>query len=163
MLSAARAMRTFLREWRVLVGLGLAAVAVAAMAVVWLAPRTDVPTQFWLLPLDRVYVGDREIRVVRVDYGPGLRGVSSLGGLDAALFVLDGVASPGNGMGMDGVIIPLDVVFFAPDGRYVERFTMPICESEPCQGYVPPAPWQFALEGPAGSLAWVSEEMTLRR
>lgn len=145
-----------------LVGLALAGVVVAATAG-WLASRADVPTQFWLLPLDRVSVGDRELRVVRVTYSQGLRGVSSLGGLDGALFVLDNVASSGSGMGMDDVVIPLDVAFFAPDGRFVERLTMPICDPQPCPGYTPSAPWQFAIEGTAGSLGWIKQEMVLRR
>jgi len=66
-------------------------------------------------------------------------------------------------MGMDDVVIPLDVAFFAPDGRFIERFTMPVCDSEPCTAYVPSAPWQFAIEAPAGSLAWITDTMILRR
>jgi hypothetical protein len=40
-----------------------------AFAVAWLVPRTDVPTQFRLVPLNNASIGDREILVVNYRAG----------------------------------------------------------------------------------------------
>jgi uncharacterized membrane protein (UPF0127 family) len=134
------------------------------LAGLWLAPRADVPVRFWLSPISVVRVADRELRVVHVEYASGLRHVESLGGLDGALFQFDEPLPTRKGMGMAGTLIPLDVVFFDPAGRAIERFTMPVCTTPSgCPGYFPGQPWQFAIEAPAGALAWVGEGAQLRR
>jgi uncharacterized membrane protein (UPF0127 family) len=152
------------RSRRVQGAIAIVAVVVSAIGVVaWVAPRLEVPARFWLAPVSTVRVDDRELRVVEVDYASGLRGVDSLGGLDGALFVLPQVMSEGHGMGMRGTLIDLDVAFFDPDGRFVGRHTMAVCETQVCPAYRPTAPWQFAIEAPAGALAWIGEGSVLRR
>jgi uncharacterized membrane protein (UPF0127 family) len=138
-------------------------VVLVAVAVIWVGPRLDVPVRFWGSPLPVVTVDGRELRVVEVEYASGLRHVDSLGGLDGALFRFDRPLSIGNGMGMAGTLIDLDVVFFDPNGRAIDRFTMTVCETQDCPGYYPSRPWQFAIEAPAGALDWVEEGAELRR
>ena len=140
---------------RVAAGIGLAAVAIVVLGLLWVAPRVGVPTEFWFSPIETVTVDGRELRVVRVDYAQGLRGVRSLGNLDGALFALDQVAPTDAGMGMDDTLMPLDVVFFDPDGRFIVRHTMPVCHSTDCSVFFSNRPWQFAIEAPAESLAWM--------
>ncbi len=145
-------------------GLALVAILVGLIAAgAWVAPRLDVPTEFWLAPIETVWVDGRQLRVVRVGYNQGLREVETLGGLDGALFVLDQVAGTDAGMGMFDTRIPLDVVFFDPAGRFITRYTMPVCESEDCPGFYPTRPWQFAIEAPAGDLSWIAGTATLTR
>jgi uncharacterized membrane protein (UPF0127 family) len=144
---------------------GLAVVAVSFTVAIgsWVAPRLDVPTQFWLSPIETVSIEGRDLRVVRVRYAQGLRGISTLGGLDGALFALDEVASTQAGMGMFDTLIPLDVVFFDETGRFIDRQTMPVCLSENCPVFRPSRPWQFAIEAPAASLSWVPTDAVLSR
>jgi uncharacterized membrane protein (UPF0127 family) len=140
----------------------IAAVLVGVTAS-WVVPRLDVPIPFWLSPIETVAVGDRNLRVVRVTFAQGLRAVPTLGGLDAALFVLDSPAPTTAGMGMDEVLVPLDVVFFDRDGRFTDRFLMPTCATDACPAYFPTRPWQFAIEAPAGELEWIPDDALLVR
>jgi uncharacterized membrane protein (UPF0127 family) len=144
-------------------GILLAAVVATIVVGVWTVPRIGVPGRFWLVPLETVSVAGRDLRVARVTYAQGLREVETLGTLDAALFVLDEPASAEAGMGMDGTRMPLDVVFFDPGGRFLVRHTMPVCAADDCPGYFPTAAWQFAIEGPAGSLSWIPADAHLAR
>ncbi|HET9346267.1 MAG TPA: DUF192 domain-containing protein [Candidatus Limnocylindrales bacterium] len=126
-----------------------------AVTVTWVVPRLDVPVQFWASPLRVVTVDGRELRVIEVEYASGLRHVDSLGGLDGALFRFDQPLSTGKGMGMAGTLMDLDVVFFDPEGRAIDRHTMTVCVTQDCPGYYPSRPWQYAIEAPAGALEWV--------
>ena len=128
-----------------------------AVTASWIAPRLDIPVRFWGNPVRVVTVDGRELRVVEVEYQSGLRHVDSLLGLDGALFRFDRPLSTGKGMGMAGTLMDLDVVFFDPDGRAIERHTMTVCRTQDCPGYYPSRPWQFAIEAPAGALEWVQE------
>ena len=133
------------------------------VAAFWVVPRLDAPPRFWGSEIETVEVGGRTLRLVRVDYQSGLRGVDSLGGLDGALFVLPRTMSTGHGMGMDRVLMPLDVAFFDPAGRFVDRQTMTLCDPGACPGYYPDGEWRFAIEAPAGELSWIDEGSVLRR
>jgi uncharacterized membrane protein (UPF0127 family) len=126
-------------------------------------PRLDIPPRFWGSAIETVEVDGRVLRLVHVDYQNGLRGVSSLGGLDGALFVLPRAMSTGHGMGMDRVLMPLDVAFFDPAGLFVSRHTMALCDAGACPGYYPDGDWQLAIEAPAGELSWIDEGSVLRR
>jgi uncharacterized membrane protein (UPF0127 family) len=137
--------------------------ALVAGLALFVSPRLGVPVQFWFAPTESISIGGRDLRVLRVAYGQGLRGVESLGDLEGALFVRSRVAGTDEGMGMEGVTMPLDVVFFDADGRFVDRHTMPICVNEPCDAYYPRRPWQFAIEAPARSLSWISTSAVLTR
>ncbi|HEX5013750.1 MAG TPA: DUF192 domain-containing protein [Candidatus Limnocylindrales bacterium] len=138
-------------------------VLLADVVAFWVVPRFDIPPEFWGSEIETVDVDARELRLVRVDYQDGLRNVASLGGLDGALFVLPRTMTTGHGMGMDRVLMPLDVVFFDAAGRFVDRHTMDLCEPGACPGYYPGGEWQFAIEAPAGALSWIGEGSVLRR
>jgi len=132
-------------------------------AGLWATGRLDVPPQFWASDIETVDVDGRQLRLVHVGYADGLRNTPSLGALDGALFVLPETMSAGHGMGMDRVLIPLDVAFFDPAGQFIDRHTMALCTSGSCPGYYPRRAWQFAIEAPAGALAWMKEGSVLRR
>jgi uncharacterized membrane protein (UPF0127 family) len=140
----------------------VALVASAAVSLFWLSPRLDVPVQLWASAIRVVSVDGRQLRVAEVEYSSGLRHVPSLGGLDGALFAFDTVLTTDKGMGMAGTLIPLDVVFFDPEGRFIDRYTMPVCETQECPGYFPRRPWQYAIEAPAGTLDWIDEGSQLQ-
>jgi len=141
----------------------VAVVVVVGLQAAWVASRLDIPMRFWLSQLSTISIDGRQLRVVHVDYQSGLREVPSLGALDGALFELPSTMSSGHGMGMDRVLIPLDVAFFDSNGRFVDRYTMAVCSTGNCPGYYPTRSWQFAIEAPAGELAWVTEGSVLRR
>lgn len=84
----------------------------------------------------------------------GLMGVTDLGGLDGMLFVFQ-VDSDG-GFWMKNTLIPLDIVFFAADGGFVDSLTMAPCTEDPCPTYRPGGSYRYALEAPAGDLAFVT-------
>jgi uncharacterized membrane protein (UPF0127 family) len=135
---------------------------IAAFALV-VSPWLGVPARFWFAPIEAVSIDGRDLRVVRVDYGQGLREVESLGDLDGALFVRSRVAGTDEGMGMEGARMSLDVVFFDADGVFIDRYTMPVCEVEACEDFYPGRPWKYAIEAPAGSLVWISASALLTR
>ena len=80
-------------------------------------------------------------------------GVTDLGGLDGMLFVFQ-VDSDG-GFWMKNTLIPLDIVFFTADGGFVDSLTMAPCTEDPCPVYRPRGAYRYALEAPAGDLAYV--------
>lgn len=149
---------------RLVLGTILLATLVAAIGSgSWLIPRLGTPASFWFAPIETVFVAGKPLRLVRVEYGQGLRDVPTLGNLDGAIFVFDHALSAENGMGMDAVLMPLDVAFFDPDGHLIDQFTMPLCTDDPCDGAVPSREWQFAIEAPAGSLGWLPDGAHLER
>lgn len=101
-----------------------------------------------------VVVDGRELTVALAataeERSQGLRLVDDLGDLDGMLFTWGGetVASR---FTMEGTLIPLDIVFFAADGSFVDGFTMTPCSAAPCPSYAATAPYAYALETPAGS------------
>ena len=54
---------------------------------------------------------------------------------------------------MKDTLIPLDVLYFDADGRYVSAATMPPCQTDPCSNYASARPAKTALEVPAGFVA----------
>lgn len=109
-------------------------------------------------------LGEVAVRNVTVDGAPltvavadtsdersqGLRGVDDLGDLDGMLFVWDGDTVTSR-FTMAGTLIDLDIAFFDVEGRFVDGFTMPACDAEPCPTYAASAPYAYALETPAGA------------
>jgi uncharacterized membrane protein (UPF0127 family) len=85
--------------------------------------------------------------------GPdGMRGRLDFGGADGMLFDLEGDVSPSAvAFVMDGVSVPLAIAWFAADGSFVGRTAMTPCPAEPCQRYVAPAPFRWAIEARAGA------------
>ena len=84
----------------------------------------------------------------------GLMGVTDLGSLDGMLFVFP-VDSDG-GFWMKNTLIPLDIDFFTADGGFVDSLTMAPCTEDPCPTYRPVGSYRYALEAPAGDLAFVT-------
>lgn len=54
---------------------------------------------------------------------------------------------------MKNTLIPLDIIFFNAEGESIYVTTMEPCTQDPCPGYGPDAPAQWALELPAGFAA----------
>lgn len=84
----------------------------------------------------------------------GLMGVADLGSLDGMLFVFP--ADSDGGFWMKNTLIPLDIVFFTADGGFVDSLTMAPCTEDPCPTYRPGGSYRYALEAPAGDLAFVT-------
>ena len=89
----------------------------------------------------------------------GLMGVTDLGGLDGMLFVFQ--ADGNGGVWMKNTLIPLDIVFFTADGGFVDSLTMVPCVEDPCPTYRPSGAYRYALEAPAGDLAFVTPSARL--
>ena len=76
--------------------------------------------------------------------GRGLMGVTDLGGLDGMAFVYDEPRT--TSFTMRNTLLPLTIVFYGPDGRYLDAFDMEPCEAEPCPSYPTPEGFTVAVE-----------------
>lgn len=110
-----------------------------------------------------ITVGGRELTVAVAETpdqrSQGLMGVTDLGGLDGMLFVFQ--ADSSGGFWMKNTVIPLDIVFFTADGGFVDALTMAPCTEDPCPTYRPNGSYRYALEAPAGDLAFVTSTARL--
>jgi len=139
--------------------LGAAALAAAVLAGCASAAPSDssatVPDSLRGLALTTASLDGRRLVVAVADTNAarqrGLMGVADLGSLDGLLFSYP--AAVETSFHMLDVPIPLDIAFFAPDGRLEAVLAMAVCEAEPCPSYRSPAPFRWALEAPAGDLA----------
>jgi uncharacterized membrane protein (UPF0127 family) len=118
-----------------------------------------VPTALRSFGLADLRVGTEAYTVAVADasdeWGRGLAGVDDLGPIDGLLFAFpEPVEAP---FFMKGATIPLDIAFFAEDGRCLGVQSMPLCAADPSPTYRAPAPYRWALEAPAGGLAGVAE------
>jgi len=104
-----------------------------------------------------ITVGDRAMTVAVAgtpeEREQGLMGVTDLEGLDGMLFVFPTDAD--TGFWMKDTLIPLDIAFFDVAGGFVDRFTMQPCTGDPCPTYEAAGSYRYALEAPAGTLAFV--------
>ncbi len=89
----------------------------------------------------------------------GLMGVTDLGGLDGMLFVFEEATD--GGFWMKDTLIALDIAFFEAGGAFVDGFTMEPCAEDPCPVYHPTGTYRYAVETPAGDLAFVGEGSVL--
>jgi len=85
--------------------------------------------------------------------GPdGMRGMDGFAGVDGMLFDLgQEVESGAVTFVMDGVGIPVDIAWFATDGRLVGTASMVPCPVRPCPTYRAAGPWRWALEARVGA------------
>lgn len=103
-----------------------------------------------------IRVGDDELRVVLADDGAertkGLRRRDNLGDYDGMLFVFDDATT--TPFTMSTVRVPLDIGFYASDGRRVAALRMePCADSESgCPLYSSGKTFRYALETLAGDL-----------
>jgi len=118
------------------------------------AAPTSVPEALASLEMRRIWIDGVELSVaIAADparRARGLTGITHLGGLDGMLFVFE--EDTAGGFWMKDTLIPLDIAFYAADGRYVDGFRMEPCTTDPCPVFTPSAPYRYALETPAGSL-----------
>jgi uncharacterized protein len=102
-------------------------------------------------------IGDRQLEVVVADTpgtrSRGLMGIDVFGAIEGMAFVWE--APTETGFHMKGVLVPLDIAFIGADGAVVDVLTMPLCPAEPCPVVRAGAPFQWALETPAGGLAGI--------
>lgn len=90
----------------------------------------------------------------------GLMGVVDLGDLDGMLFVYSDLTS--GTFWMKDTLIPLDIAFFAPDGSWVNNFTMLPCTDEECPNYSAEGQYQYAIEVPDAGFATLTPGARLR-
>ena len=69
---------------------------------------------------------------------------------DGMLFVFPGATV--QSFWMKDTLMPLDILFFDADGRFVALHRMDPCTEDPCPVYSSGKPAQYALEVPAGTL-----------
>lgn len=134
------------------------ALILLVIAVMLAGCGSDEPTGLEGFETSTITVDGRGL-VVAVAASPsqrsqGLMGVTDLGSLDGMLFVFP-VDSDG-GFWMKNTLIPLDIVFFTADGGFVDSLTMAPCTEDPCPTYRPGGSYRYALEAPAGDLAFVT-------
>ena len=124
-----------------------------------------VPPQLADHDVDLVPVGDRLLLLAVADTPPlraqGLKQVEDLGDLDGMLFSWDQQAS--GAFWMQDTVIPLDIVWFDEDGRYVGRASMVPCEADPCETYAPAGDpdYRYAIEADPGELDWVDDSTVI--
>lgn len=104
-----------------------------------------------------IRVGDTSLTVAVADTASqrrqGLRGFEEFPtGFDGMLFIWDSPRSAT--FVMETVPFPLDIWWFDAEGRLVAQTHMDPCPSGPCPGYPSPGPVLWALETPAGELAF---------
>ncbi|MGZ5382671.1 MAG: DUF192 domain-containing protein [Acidimicrobiia bacterium] len=116
--------------------------------------ETNVPAAGGLPGFETVeiFLDGRSLLVALADTldrrSQGLMGVTDLGDLDGMVFVLPEPST--NRFWMKDTLISLEVGFFATDGSLLGIEEMEPCTSDPCPTYGVEAPWQWAIEVPAG-------------
>lgn len=83
------------------------------------------------------------------EWSQGLGAVLDLGGVDGMLFWFPSEVD-GSAFTMEGASLPLDIAFFASDGRLVDVVAMSPCSDRPCPSYGASRPFRYAIEAPAG-------------
>lgn len=80
----------------------------------------------------------------------GLMHVTDLAGYSGMLFVHDNETD--QSFWMKNTVMPLSIVWFDDDGRFVSATDMEPCEADPCPSYPSEGPARFSLEVPQGDL-----------
>lgn len=144
----------------------LLAACSASPASTTAAPEASTTTAVAALPgfaTATITVDDRELLVAVADTPQarrqGLMGVTDLGDLDGMLFVWDGDTT--EAFWMKDTLVPLDIAFFTVGGAFVDRQTMQPCVEENCELYSAPTFYRYAIEAPAGDLAFVGQGSVL--
>src|SRR5688572_3701265 len=110
-------------------------------------------------PIHRaVRIGDVPWQVI--DAPPeGMRGQLGFGEADGMLFDMGGVTDPDAVVFvMDDVSMPLDIAWFAPDGRLLGTASMPRCSDPACQRFRAPGPFRWAVEALPGAFDALPED-----
>ena len=110
-----------------------------------------------------ITIEGRDLTVVVADTAEkrarGLAGVTDLGDLDGMLFTWE--VDTESGFWMRDTLIPVDVVFFTAEGRFVGRITMVPCTSDSCPTHRTSGPYRYAVEVPTGDLGFVGRDSVL--
>jgi len=118
----------------------------------------EIPPALLGRPLTIAEIGDLELRVAVADTADsrrrGLMNVDDFGGVEGMVFVYD--APTETSFYMKDVLVPLDIAFIDADGTVLGVLTMALCAADPCPTYPSPAPFTWAIETPAGSLAGIA-------
>jgi uncharacterized membrane protein (UPF0127 family) len=123
-------------------------------------PGTAAPTA--TAPVARDVAIDGVAWRVLVAGDEGMRGRTDFGDADGMLFDMGGEVQPSAvAFVMDGVLVPLDIAWFAADGRLVGTARMTPCAAEPCLRHVAPAPFRWAIEAPVGAFARTAADARL--
>jgi len=122
-----------------------------------------MPPQIDTYRVKQVEVGDREMTLAIADNPSlrrqGLQGVTDLEDLDGMLFFW---RHDGDAFWMKDTLIPLDIVWFNPNGTYKGRASMEPCAADPCPTYQPDdLEFRYAIEAPAGALDWITQDTTI--
>jgi len=141
-----------------------AATTIAAVTSTTEPGSPAVPPQVADYDVQSVQVGDRMLLLAIADNPSlrqqGLQGVTDLGDLDGMLFFW---RHDGDPFWMKDTLIPLDIVWFNPDGAYKDRASMVPCTEDPCPTYAPDdLDFRFAIEAPPGTLDWITESTTIQ-
>lgn len=117
-----------------------------------MCPGLPEPIRDW--PVIHATVDGRPVRLVlAVDQRQGLQHTAELTGADGMLFDYGREVDPATTrFWMRDVLVPLDIAWFDGRGRLVGSTVMSTCEQD-CPTYAAPAPFRWAVETPAGSLA----------
>ena len=92
----------------------------------------------------------------------GMRGRLGFGDADGMLFDMGGVTDPDAVVFvMDGVAIPLDIAWFAEDGRMLGVASMPPCAAPVCPRFRAPGAFRWAVEAPPGAFDALPEDARL--
>ncbi|HLD71612.1 MAG TPA: DUF192 domain-containing protein [Candidatus Peribacteraceae bacterium] len=78
----------------------------------------------------------------------GLMGRTELARNAGMIFVFDDEKN--RAFWMKNTVLPLDIIYFDQDGKYVSSTTMQPCTKDPCPSYVSEGTAQYALEVNAG-------------
>jgi uncharacterized membrane protein (UPF0127 family) len=137
--------QTRLTRQRTRLGLTVAALALTLVACVEPAAAPGSVS----LPSARIVTVDGDPWRVLAAGEDGMRGQAEFGDADGMLFDMGAEVAPSAiAFVMDGVTIPLDIAWFAADGRLVGIAQMTPCAAEPCPRYVAPGPFRWAIEAP---------------
>jgi uncharacterized membrane protein (UPF0127 family) len=123
----------------------------------------SVPPQIAEFDVQSVQVGDRTMLLAIADNptlrSQGLKRVTDLEDLDGMLFFW---RHDGASFGMKDTLIPLDIVWFNPDGSFKDRASMVPCTEDPCPKYAPDDfDFRFAIEAPPGTLDFIDESTVI--
>lgn len=126
---------------------------------------TAIPQELADHEVREVEVGSRTLTLAIADSptlrAQGLMHITDLGSLDGMLFYWRHEAS--GGFWMKDTVIPLDIVWFDVDGRFVGRASMTPCEVEDCPSYEPEGggDYRYAIEANPGDLDWVTDDTVI--
>lgn len=122
-----------------------------------------VPDELASFPLSTIIIGSEQWEVAVANTpalrSQGLMRVTDLLDLEGMLFQFDETRE--YGFFMKDTLIDLDIAYFDENGTYLTKLTMTPCVTQECETYLPGVEFRYALEAPAGDLAFLTDGMDL--